>query len=126
MSVRVQKISKSFKTDLDAAMMYYSVLCLINNITLTERQLQLVAYTAVRGTISSINAKEGFAKTFDSSVATVNNMIGELKNIGLIKKINNKYKVPPHIVPDFQKKDLILQITLKKDHVSTTTDHTKG
>jgi len=126
MAVRIQRITKTFKTDVDAAIMYYSLICVINNILISEREIQLLAYTSVRGTISSISAKEEFSTMFGSSVASVNNMISKLKGIGLIKKIQNKYRVPSSILPRFNEQDMVLSITIKKNNVQTATDNTEG
>lgn len=126
MALRVQKITKSFPDALQVAIKYYSIICILNNISLTERELQLLAFTSIRGTISSLSAKEEFSKVFGSSVASVNNMISKLKSIGLLRKIQNKYRVNPQLALEFAKQDIGLVLILKKTDVSDQSTHTQG
>jgi ribosomal protein S19E (S16A) len=120
----VQKISKNYTDALQLAIKYYSIVCILNSITITERQLQVLAFTAIRGNISSITAKQEFARTFSTSLAVVRNVLGELKKLGLIQKINDRYKVNPQIDLAFDK-DLLLHLHLKKN-VQPDPLHTKG
>jgi ribosomal protein S19E (S16A) len=121
----VQKISKSYPDSLALAIKYYSIICIINSIPISERQLQVLAFTAIRGNMSSITAKQEFARTFNSSVAVVNNILGELKKLGLIQKINDRHRVNPQIDILFDK-DLFLHVHLKKNHVQPDPLHPEG
>lgn len=105
----LQKIAKSYKDEVDVAIKYYSIISDLNNLDLTEREIQLLAFTAYRGTISSASAKQEFCKRFGSSVATINNMISRLSGMGLMVKVNNKTKVKDSIRIDFTK-HIVLQL----------------
>jgi hypothetical protein len=111
--VVVQRISKSYDNELNIGIRYYSIISELNNLNLTERETQLLAFTAQRGTISSLSAKSEFCRIFGSSLATINNMISKLTKVGLLVKINRKTKVNPKITPDFSK-GLVLQIIMFK------------
>lgn len=107
----IQSLKKAFKDEMGRALKYYSLLSVWNNLGLTEREVQLLSYTAIRGTISSTSSKEEFSRLYGSSPATINNMISRLKKMGLIKKGEGKYKVADQINLDFSK-DLALVLKL--------------
>lgn len=107
----VQRLKKAVDTDLQLAEKYYSILSAINNLNLTQREIQLVAFTAIKGNITYANVREEFCKLYKTTSPTINNIISKLKKIGIFVKEAGKVKVNPVIVIDF-KKDLTLGITL--------------
>jgi len=116
----VQKIRKSYPSPLQVAIKYYGVLSVLNDIQLTGREIQLMAYTAVRGTLSSGGAKEGFIQHFHSSQASVGNMIHKLKKKGLLIKVEGRVVVNPQISLNFNN-NLILQLNMFIDEAPKTT-----
>lgn len=107
----VQRLKKVVDTDMEIAMKYYSILSAINSLNLTEREIQLISFTAIKGNITYANVREEFCKTYNSTSPSINNIISKLKKIGIFIKENGKVKVNPIIVIDF-KKDLTLEIKL--------------
>jgi hypothetical protein len=107
----VQRLKKETSTDMELAMKYYSILSAINNLSLTEREIQLISFTAIKGNITYANVREEFCKTYNSTSPSINNIISKLKKIGIFIKENGKVKVNPIIVIDF-KNDLTLEIKL--------------
>jgi hypothetical protein len=107
----VQSLKKVVDTDIQLAEKYYSVLFTINNIHLTEREIQLIAFTAVKGNITYANVREEFCKTYNSTSPTINNIVSKLKRLDIFIKENGKVKINPKICIDF-KKDLMLNIKL--------------
>lgn len=107
----VQKLKNVVNDDMSLAIKYYSILSAINNLNLTQREIQLVAFTAIKGNITYANVREEFCKTYNSTSPTINNIISKLKKIGIFIKENGKVKVNPVITIDF-KKDLMLDIKL--------------
>jgi DNA-binding MarR family transcriptional regulator len=110
----VQKLKKKVINEYERAEKYYSILSCINDLGLTEREIQLVAYTAIKGNISYANIREEFCKKYNTSSATINNIISKLKKINIFVKEENKVKVNPVITLDF-KKEIIIQINLSND-----------
>ena len=110
-SVILQKLKASQKDEYSLAEMYYSLLSAINNLKLTTREIQLTAFTAIKGNISYANIREEFCEKYDTSNPTINNMISKLKKLGVLVKDNSKVKVNPVIVLDFTK-DVTLEIKL--------------
>ena len=113
----VQSLKKVVDTDIQLAEKYYSVLFTINNIHLTEREIQLIAFTAVKGNITYANVREEFCKTYNSTSPTINNIISKLKRLDIFIKENGKVKINPKICIDF-KKDLMLNIKLVHEEAS--------
>jgi hypothetical protein len=107
----VQRLKKDVMNEMELAKKYYSILSAINNLHLTEREIQLISFTAIKGNITYANVREEFCKTYNSTSPTINNIISKLKKIGIFVKENGKVKVNPVIVIDF-KKDLTLDIKL--------------
>jgi TATA-box binding protein (TBP) (component of TFIID and TFIIIB) len=119
----VQKLKKEVSTDMQLAEKYYSILSAMNNLNLTEREIQLIAFTSIKGNITFANVREEFCKTYKSTSPTINNIISKLKRIGIFVKENGKVKVNPIIVIDF-KKDIKLDIQLV--HEETTINVSEG
>ena len=110
--ILVQNI-RSLSTDsFDMAEKYYSVLSAINNLKLTQREIQLVAFTAIKGNMSYANFREEFCKTYDTTSPTINNIISRLKKIDVLIKVEGKVKVNPVILLDFNV-DINLQVNLR-------------
>jgi hypothetical protein len=107
----VQSLKKVVDTDFQLAEKYYSILFTINNLHLTEREIQLIAFTAIKGNITYANVREEFCKTYNSTSPTINNIVSKLKRLGVFIKENGKVKINPKISIDF-KKDLMLNIKL--------------
>lgn len=107
----VQKLRK-YETDVYAsAQRYYAVLSAINDLFLTEREIQLIAFTAVKGNISYKNIREEFCEKYNSSAPTINNMISKLKKMGVLVKDGSKVKVNPMIVLAFEN-DVVLEVKI--------------
>jgi hypothetical protein len=113
----VQSLKKVVQTDIQLAEKYYSVLFTINNLHLTEREIQLIAFTAIKGNITYANVREEFCKTYNSTSPTINNIVSKLKKLGIFVKENGKVKVNPKIIIDFHK-DLMLNIKLIHEEAS--------
>ena len=122
----VQRLKKDVMNEMELAKKYYSILSAINNLHLTEREIQLISFTAIKGNITYANVREEFCKTYNSTSPTINNIISKLKKIGVFVKENGKVKVNPIIVIDFTK-DITLEIKLLHgktiNNVSEGVDH---
>lgn len=110
-NIIVQKIKSSSQDNYVLAERYYSILSAINGMRLTQREIQLVAFTAVKGSMSFANVREEFCKRYETTGPTINNMISKLKKLGVLTKTGGKIKVNPIIQLDFRQ-DVTLQIRL--------------
>ena len=113
----VQRLRQSFEDRYLLAERYYLILCAVNNIKLTEREIQLIAFTAIHGNMSYANVREDFCKKYETSSPTINNMISRLKKLGILVKDNGKIKVHPAVCLKFDN-DIVLNITLSHGQTS--------
>ena len=107
----VQKLKKQEQDVYASAQRYYGVMSAINSLSLTERELQLVAFTAVKGNISYKNIRDEFCEKYKSSAPTINNLISKLKKLGVFVKDGSKVKVNPLISLNFEN-DIVLEIKI--------------
>lgn len=110
-NIIVQKLRTQLTDSYSVAEKYYSLLSAVNNLGLTAREIQLIAFTAIKGNISYANIRSEFCDKYKSSPPTINNMISKLKRIGVFIKDGTKVKVNPVIVLNFDK-DITLQINV--------------
>jgi DNA-binding MarR family transcriptional regulator len=110
-NIIVQKLRTQLTDSYSVAEKYYSLLSAVNNLGLTAREIQLIAFTAIKGNISYANIRSEFCDKYKSSPPTINNMISKLKRIGVFIKDGTKVKVNPIIVLNFDK-DITLQINV--------------
>lgn len=108
----IQRISSASSDAFQKAVKYYSVLFSLNGIDIPDMQLNILAFTAVRGTISSGGAKEKFIEMFPTATkASIGNVVFQLRKKGFLIKRDKKIVVNPSIYLDF-KRPIILQIKL--------------
>lgn len=106
----VQKLRKEFEDQVSLAQKYYIIISGLNNIPLTSRDVDVLSFTAVNGCIDR-SVKKKFCKEYNTSPATINNVISKLKKLGMIVKNNKLTIVNPLICLDFSK-DVGLDIRL--------------
>ncbi len=106
----IQRLDKELGA-LEKAIIYYQIISVVNNLNLSKREIEVMAYTNKRGTISSATAKQQFINIFGSTISTINNIITKLRKMGLLVKINRKTVVNPKINLDFSQK-VTVAITL--------------
>lgn len=97
----VQKLKKELQNDTDVSYRYYSVLSALNDLELTEREIQLMSFIAVSGSISVPSNREKFCTMYSTTGATVNNMVSKLKKRNLLLKKDGKIIVNNLISLDF-------------------------
>lgn len=97
----IQKLKKVAKDNYQLAEIYYSMLSSLNGLSLTNREIQLVAYAAIHGNISYAHIKKEFCEKYDTSVQTIYNIVSKLMKLQVLIKDNGKIKVNPVIVLDF-------------------------
>ncbi len=107
----VQKLKPTIDSEFTAARMYYEIISSLNQLELKGMELNLLAFMAVKGSISNTNNKEVFCETFKSTKASINNTISELTKKSLLKKTEGKVRIISSIALNF-KDSVVLKITL--------------
>lgn len=112
----VQKLHKKEKDLLLYAYKYYSIISLVNDLGITARELQLLAFFSVKGNIYYTNIKKEFCDRYNTSPQTINNMVSRLRKLQVLKKENGKIRIAPPIALNFsQHKEIVLQIKLSNE-----------
>jgi hypothetical protein len=111
----VQKITRREPSKLEVAQKYFSVISAINSLGLTERELQLTAFMAIKGNISYESNRKAFCEMYSSSGATINNMISKLKKMGILVKNGKRINIHPALSLDFDK-EIFLGIKLQHNN----------
>lgn len=114
-SATMQKISSRMGGDeVDRAIVYYCLLLkAINNMPVTRRDVQLLAFIAVKGSIYSAGKREEFMRRFSTGQSRhlVTMMVYRLRKMGLLTKENGKISLAGPLRLNFSRK-LMLEITL--------------
>ena len=108
----VQRFLRKVDDEYSMAEKYYSVLSTINDLKLTQREIQLIAFAAIRGNISYSSIREDFCNKYNSTSPTINNIISKLKKIGVFVKDGSKIKVNPVIILNFSN-DITLEVKME-------------
>lgn len=87
----------------EVARKYYAVISALNDLGLTEKELLLVSYSAVHGSVGNQEVRDAFCSEHGSTPATVNNMVSRLRKRGVMVKRNGKVWVAPAIALDFSR-----------------------
>ena len=110
-AIILQKLRKAETDSYGLAERYYTILSAINALKLTQREIQLGAFTAIRGNISYANIRKDFCEKYGTTNASVNNIISRLKKLGVLVKDGTKVKVNPQIILNFEN-DITLEVRL--------------
>lgn len=110
--VVVQKLFRNEDSPINLSIRYFSVISMLFGWELTRKEIELLAFTAVRGTITPIPARDEFMNLFGSSKNSIENIKGSLYRKNLLVKVDRKYKVNSQFASLDFSKDLILQIDL--------------
>lgn len=116
--VIVQRIKKEVNSSYVLAEKYYAFLSELNGLNLTQREIQLLAFTAIRGNITNGNVREEFCKKYNTTSPTINNIISKLRRMSVLVKDGKMTRVNPMILLDFNR-NIVLQITLEHKHEGT-------
>jgi hypothetical protein len=106
-----QRLRHSVDDEFELAEKYYSLLSVVNDLGLTRRELQLVSFMAIKGSISYSKLKDDFCEKYGTTVPTFNNLVCKLNKMKVLVRDKKRARVNPGIVIDFEK-PLKLEINL--------------
>lgn len=99
-----QSITQKVNSDIERAVVYYTVLFMMNNLKVTKGEIKLVAFTAVRGNITNGNVRDEYCRTYKTTVSVIGNIVSKLKKLGIfVENEKEKTVINPKIVLDFTK-----------------------
>lgn len=106
------RIKKKYDNSLDLAIKWYSIISILNNFKWTPLEIKLIAFTAVKGDISSGGRKEAFCELTQTTKSSIANMISKLSSKNIFIKDNGKTKLTPFLVINFEG-DILSQFLLE-------------
>lgn len=107
-----QRLRKRLSDEFEIAVAYFSLISSLNGLFLTERELQLLAFTAVKGNMTLGNVKTEFCERFSTTFPTISNIVYKLKKMGLLVKEDGRVKVNKMFPSNF-KNGITLNIILE-------------
>lgn len=112
----IQNFNKKLGSSLKVAEKYYQILATLSNLGLGEKEIQLAAFTAVKGNISSLELRKEFVETHNTTRASLGNMIGKLKKKQVLVEEDGIIKINPYASPNFNE-PILLNITLNGESI---------
>jgi hypothetical protein len=113
----IQKLRKKLPSEFEMAIAYFSLLSSLNSLSLTERELQLLAFTAVKGNMTLGNVKTEFCERFSTTFPTISNIVYKLKKQGLLIKEEGRIKTNKQFPSNF-KDGITLNIVLQNESIT--------
>lgn len=110
--MEIQRLSKPVNDQYGAAQKYYQILSVLNDLYLSEGEIQLIAFAAIKGDITDSDIRKEFCERYDTTVATINNMVWRLKKKSVIIKKGKKLYVNPALTKLSFEESITLVITL--------------
>lgn len=112
MELVIQKINKEYTSSMEFAKAYYTFITQINKIDITSKEMDLLCYCAINGTISTPPVRDAFIKEYNTPKGSVYNMVAKLQKLRLMVKINGKIRVNPALQIDFNKPSYKIELSL--------------
>ena len=112
----IQRLNIGVSDQYEAAFKYYQILNVVNSLELTDSEIQLIAFSAIKGNITDKEIREEFCSLYKTTVATINNMVYRMKKKDIFLKEGKKIFVNPQINQlDFSKTfGLVMSIKLNQ------------
>jgi hypothetical protein len=95
------RIRKQFDTT-TLAIKWYSIISILNDFKWSPMELKVIAFTAMKGDISSGGRKEAFCEMFNTNKATLANTVSDLFKADFLIKTQGKTKLHPALVISFE------------------------
>ena len=112
MSIVIQKINIEYSSAIELAKVYYTFITNINKIKIRPKELDLLCFCAVHGTISTPKVREAFIEQYNTPKNSVYNIVSQLQKMKLMTKVNGKIKVNPVIQLDFTQSSFRIELAL--------------
>jgi len=123
--MKVQRLNIELKDEFQVARKYYQIISVLNDLKLSEGQLQLVAFTAIRGNISDPGYRKEYCDTYKTTSATINNVVDKMKKKGVMVKHNKMIFVNKVLTEVDFNESLALVVTMTQTIKPTVTKKVK-
>ena len=113
--MEVQRLNKQVEDQFLLAQKYYQIISVLNDLRLADGEIQLVAFSAIKGNMANPTLRTEYCDTYKTTPATINNIVYRLKKKDIFQKVNKQILVNPMLTKlDFSKATtLIVSLTLQ-------------
>lgn len=101
----IKRYVKQYEDKKKIALKYFQIMSIHTGVKLAKMELELLAYIATKGTISSINSRKEFTELFNTTMSVINNTISKLYKKKFLVKKEGKIRINPSINVDFINND---------------------
>lgn len=108
-----QRLGKREQSEIGFAIRYFTIISAITGLRLTQKQIELLAFILLRGTITPLSARKEFISMFSSSKGTIENLKLSLVKKGMVIKVDGKYRLNPVFIIDSSRGAALLQIKIE-------------
>lgn len=92
----IQRLNKVVTDQYSVAKKYYQILLnAVNDLSLADKEIELIAFAAVKGNITDAGVREEFCSKYNTTVATINNMVWRLKKKNIFHKKGKELFINP-------------------------------
>lgn len=113
--MEVQRLAVITKDRYQRCQKYFQVLNALNDLGLTKSEINLIAYTALNGDITSSEHRKEFCEMYSTTTATINNMVDRLKKKNILQKDKRLIFVNPVLTKVPFDESFALVITINKE-----------
>lgn len=97
----ILNIEKKYANELLCGERVVSAILALSGLHVTQRELELLTYLTIKGSVSSINHRNDFLSTYNTTENSMNNAQGALKRKGLVTKLDGKVKSTLRLPQEF-------------------------
>lgn len=97
----ILNIKKEYADELHCGERVVSAILALSGIHVTQRELELLTYLSIKGSVSSVNHRNDFLSKYKTTENSMNNALGSLKRKGLIEKLDGKVKSKLRLPQEF-------------------------
>lgn len=109
--VTTLRIKKNYDNNFDLAIKWYSIISILNDFKWSPLEIKVMAFTAIKGDISSGGRRGAFLGYFKSTKPSLANTISEMHKKHFLVKVEGKLKINPQFFINFEG-DILSQINL--------------
>lgn len=93
MEITTLRVKKEYNEDVDLAVKFYNIISVLNDFKWSLMECRIMAYTAMKGDISSGGRVKSFCNVFKTTAGSLSNSVSVLFKQRFLIKLDGKTKV---------------------------------
>lgn len=110
----VQRIEKQYGTHLECVIKYFALLNVLNSLSLSEGEINVLAFSSIRPNLYPLETKEEFCKTFSYSLPSFEGYMYKLVKKGFLIKRKGNISLNKQLHIEFDSLLLHIEISNEK------------